>query len=338
MKKITVFCEVNQTEKSLENVSYELITKAYELTLKAKELKDEDFIVEAVALSDKLEENSIKKAFLSGATRFVFIKEKCLSDFSQTIFSQCFLEYYQNNKSEIIIFPATAKGRIIAPRITTSLNTGLVADCTELDFIIRENKLKFAPTRPTFGSELMATIISKEEPQCATVRPKTFKANFNINIDGELNEFYPNSYEEPRVKLLRKVFDSSASITDFSDAKIVLAAGYGLIDNKDRKYFSRLEKLAELIGAKVGSTRKVVDLGLMPQASQIGQTGSTVEADLYIAFGISGAIQHISGMKNSKKIVAINTDENAEIFKYADFKVVADAKMIIDELLERYTL
>ena len=110
MKKITVFCEVN-SEKNLKYVSYELISKAYDLTLKAKELKNEDYIVEAIALSDKLDDDSIKKAFLAGASRFVFIKDKCLSDFNQTIFTQCFLEFYENNQSDIIIFPATTRGR-----------------------------------------------------------------------------------------------------------------------------------------------------------------------------------------------------------------------------------
>ena len=317
MKKITVFTEVNLKDKKLEKVSYELISKAYELALGAQDFSKEDYIVEAVALCSEIEEESIKKCFLAGASRFVLIKDKCLDTFCQTIIAKCFMEFYSQNPSEIILFPATQKGRIVAPRITTMLDTGLVADCTELGFVAKDNILKFAPTRPTFGSELMATIISKKSPQCATIRPNTFKANFNINIDGEFNEFFPNSYEEPRIKLVKQLIDTTSDITDFSNARMIFAAGYGLVDNKDRKYFSRLEKLAEIVGAKVGSTRKVVDMGLMPQASQIGQTGATVEPDLYIAFGISGAIQHVSGMKNSKKIVAINTDENAEIFAFA---------------------
>lgn len=338
MKKILVYCEVDLVNKKLDNVSYELISKAHDLTLKAKELKsDENYIVEAVALCDEIEETSIKKAFLAGANKFIHIKSECLKNFSQTVFTQCFVEYFNKNQADIIIFPATFEGRIVAPRITTLLDTGLVADCTGLDFIIRENKLKFAPTRPTFGSELMATIISKKNPQCATVRPKIFNATFDKNIDGELNEFIPTSLDEPRIKLLRTVLDNSSNAVDFSSAKIILAAGYGLVDKKDRKYFSRLERIAEIFGAKIASTRKVVDMGLMSQSTQIGQTGATVEPEVYIAFGISGAIQHISGMKNSKTVIAINTDENAEIFKYSDYKIVADAKEIIDNLIESFS-
>lgn len=335
MKKITVYCEIDYLNKKILDVTYELISKAYELSKKAFEMSGVEHIVEAVALADELDDESIKKAYSAGAHNFVFIKNNCLSTFCQTIFAQCFIEYYNQEKSDIIIFPATPKGRNVAPRITTILNTGLVADCTGLDFIVRDNKLCFAPTRPTFGSELMATILSKTLPQCATVREKIFKAEFDKNIDGKYFEFYPNSYEENRIKLVRSIFDNSASGADFSNAKIIVAGGYGLVEGKDRKYFLRLEELAKLIGAKVGATRKVVDMGLVEQSSQIGQTGATVEADIYIAFGISGSIQHVAGMKNCKTVIAINTDENAEIFNYADYKIVADAKTVIDELLEK---
>ncbi len=335
MKKITVYCEVDSSDKKLENVSYELISKAYDLAQDAMQLQTDEYIVEAVALCDEINEESAKKAFQAGAHKFVLIQDKCLEKFSQAVFAQCFVEYFKENESEVIIFPATSKGRIVAPRITTLLDTGLVADCTGLDFIIKDNRIKFAPTRPTFGAELMATIISKKDPQCATVRPKTFKAKFDRNINGELNVFNPNSYEEPRVKLLRTVLDNTTSVGDFSNTKIVLAAGYGLVDKKDRKYFTRLERLAELVGAKVGATRKVVEMGFMPAQSQIGLTGATVEPELYVAFGISGAIQHVSGMKNSKTVIAINTDREADIFKYSDYEIVADAKVLIDELLEQ---
>lgn len=335
MKKITVYCEVNHITKKLADVSYELISKAYELSIKAFELSQEEYIVEAVALSDYLDDESIKKAYSAGATNFVFVKSDCLTRFCQTVFAQCFIEYYMQANPEIIIFPATSKGRIVAPRITTMLNTGLVADCTGLDFIIKDDKMYFAPTRPTFGSELMATILSKTLPQCATVREKTFKAEFDKNITGKLYEFYPNLYEENRIKLVRSVFNNSDNLIDFKNAKIVLAAGYGLTEGKDKKYFSKLEELAKIIGAQIAATRKVVELGFMDASNQIGQTGSSVEAEVYIAFGVSGAIQHVIGMKNSKIVIAVNVDENAEIFKYADYKIVADAKMIIDELVEK---
>ena len=333
MKKISVYCELDLKTKKLKDVSYELISKAYELTQSAFELKQEEYIVEAIILGDLINDETVHKMHCAGANNIVFIKEKCLENFSQTVYSQAFVEYFQTAPSEIIIFPATPSGRMVAPRITTMLDTGLVADCTGLDFIIRENKLNFAPTRPTFGSELMATILSKKNPQCATVRPQTFVADFNKNIQGEYKEFHPTALEENRIRLLKSVLDENHSgVIDFSNAKIVLAAGYGLCEAKNRIYFEKLEEIAKKIGATVGSTRKVVDMGLMPHETQIGLTGTTVVADLYIAFGISGALQHTCGMKNSKIIVGINTDNNAEIFNYCDYKIVTDAKAIIDEL------
>lgn len=334
MKKIIVYCEADLVNKKLEEVSFELISKARSLTKTALDLKNEEYQVEAVVLCDEINEESVKKAYKAGAHIFTLIKNDSLKVFYQTVFAQSFVEYFNQNKSDIIIFPATPKGRIVAPRITTSLDCGLVADCTGLDFIVRDDKLMFAPTRPTFGSELMATIISKTLPQCATVRPKTFSIEFIYEEKNEINLYEPVSYEENRMKLVKTVLDNAQNEYDFTNANIVLACGYGLVHNKDRKYFEKLEKIAKLIGAKVGSTRKVVDLGYMPQATQIGQTGSTVEAQIYVAFGISGALQHISGMKNSKKIVAVNIDEDAEIFKYSDYKIVANAKSIIDKLYD----
>lgn len=339
MKKITVYCEADLLSKKLQNVSYELISKAYELINSLPDaICESDFILEAVVLADCIDPESIKKAFSAGANRFVLIKDKTLETFCHTVFSKAFVDYYKNNPSDVIIFPATPRGRMCAPRITAMLDCGLVADCTGLDFIIRDNKLSFAPTRPTFGAELMATILSKSSPQCATVRPGTFEALFNQDENGEYVEFCPPSYSESRIKLVKAIIDTASKGSDFSDANIILCAGWGLVEKKEHEYFSKLEQIARIVGAKVGATRKVVDSGFMPQSSQIGQTGAVVCPELYIAFGVSGAIQHIMGMKNSKTIVAINTDSNAEIFNYADYKVVTDAKNIIDELYDKLCL
>ncbi len=339
MGKIAVYCEIEQNNNSLKDVSYELLSKARRLKKEAKKMNcaDNDFQVVAVALGKNLEKSSLENAFRAGADYFTFIKDESLENFSQTAYSLSFIEYYNTNQFDMIIFPATYEGRMVAPRITTILETGLVADCTGLEFIEKNGKIALASTRPTFGAELMATILSKKNPQCATVRPKTFDIEYceikedYLNFYCEYNLKYP--INETRIKLLRTFFDSENNI-DFSNSKIVLAAGWGLYTGKDREYFDKLEKIAKKVDAKVGASRKVVDLGLMSKSCQIGQTGSTVNADLYVAFGISGAIQHTVGMKNSKKIIAINSDENAEIFKYADYKIVADAKKVIDDLIK----
>ena len=336
MKKIIVYCEVNPKERILEDVSYELITKAQELARRAQKLQQgADYMVEAVALGSWLEAEAIDKAFASGAERFVLIKDNALDEFCQTVHANCFCQYVSVNPVDIIIFPATHQGRIIAPRVTTALDTGLVADCTDLDFVVKDNQIKFAPTRPTFGSELMATILSKKSPQCATVRPKIFKADFSLNMQADYAEFRPEIVKENRIRLIDSFADNSVSSDDLINSKVVLVAGYGLLDNKHGMYFTKLEQLARLMGATVGATKKVVDLGFMKKETQIGQTGTTIEPEVYISFGVSGAIQHIMGMKNAKTIIAINTDENADIFNYADYKIVADAKEIIDEMLSK---
>ncbi len=333
MNKIIVYCERDDIN-TLRNVSYELLSKARSLKNEAKRLiKDYDIEIEAISIGASLDEDCIKKAYASGADKFTFIKDDSLNDFCQTIYSRVFVEYFNTSPSDIILFPATVKGRILAPRITTLLNTGLVADCIELEIILKDDDIKLASTRPTFGAQLMATIISKSSPQCATVRENVFKAEFDFNNCGKYFEYLPCRYEETRMKIIKTVQNKICNDVDFSSAKIIFAGGYGLYDGTSN-YYEKLKKIAENTCSKYGATRKVVDFNLAPSNLQIGQTGVSVEPELYVAFGISGAIQHIMGMKNSKKIIAVNTDSNAQIFQYSDYKIVADAREIIDELYD----
>ncbi len=333
MEKIAIYCEFDYRNRVLGEVSYELISKAFELKNQASSLCGAQFEIDAVVIADELPLECVKKAYRCGANRVILIKNRIFNAFSQTIMSAAFIEYYKHNNSRIILFPATFQGRLIAPRITTMLDTGLVADCTGVEFIVKDRELKLAPTRPTFGSELMATILSKKLPECATIRPNTFKIKEYESLEGEFVEFDYFTYPDYRIKLLKTLVDDKEDLSDFSNAKIVLCAGLGIAGNKNREYLDKLQKLAHLTGAKFACTRKLVDFNLVSRANQIGQTGSTVQADIYIGFGVSGALQHICGMKNSKTIVAINTDENAPIFDYCDYKIVYDAKVIIDELL-----
>ncbi len=334
MNKIALYCEFDYKKNILSDVSYELISKANELKNEALKLKNEQWEVEAVAIGTFLDEDSIKKAYAAGANRVVLVKNDNFASFNALVFARAFVEYFRQNEPRVVLFPATHSGRAVAPRITTSLDTGLVADCTGVEFILKDGNLKLAPTRPTFGAELMATILSKKSPECATIRPKTFKAEFDFSRNGEFVEFYSFQERDFKIKLLKNLIDDKENIVDFANAKIVLAAGFGLLNGKDSKYVEKLKKLCKLTGAKFASSRKLVDFNITDHSTQIGQTGSSTEAQLYIAFGISGAIQHICGMKNSKTIIAINTDENAPIFQYSDYKIVKDACVVIDELLE----
>jgi len=331
MNKILVYCEKN-TDR-LHDASFELISKAYELKVQAELLKAEKYEICAAVVSDNIIQRDVEKAYEVGANEFILIKNEIFSQYNQINYTKAFVKFFNENPADIILFPATSKGRMLAPRITTFLNTGLVADCIGLDFIIKNDELKLAATRPTFGAELMATILSKKNPQCATVRPNTFEIN-TVSCDiGELKEYYVDINNCVNIKLLSKEVKNSYNKDSLENANIILTAGYGLYDGNENEYIEKLQRLAQLLNASFGVSRKLVDLNAAEHKYQIGQTGLTVKPNLYIAFGVSGSIQHIMGMKNSKTIIAINNDENAEIFKYADYKIVADAREIIDELI-----
>lgn len=329
MKKIAIYTE--KENDKLSDASYELISKAFELKHFAKNLQGNDIQISAVLISDKIDPESVKKAYCAGADNFVLIKNNDFAVFNQIKYAGAFLSWFHENYHEYILFPATPTGRIVAPRITTILNTGLVADCTAINFILQKDDIKLASTRPTFGSELMATILSKRGPECATIRPKTFKANFNSKNNGNYTEFPCSISSDFKLTLLDSLNERNNKV-DYSNAKVIFAAGFGLYDGKDNEYIDKLYNITKELGISFALSRKLVDYGVMSNEYQVGQTGNTVTPDLYVAFGISGAIQHISGMKNSKNIIAINCDENAEIFKYSDYKIVADAKKIIDEM------
>ncbi len=332
MKKIAIYSEIKNN--ILDETAYELISKANELRNFAKNISDDEIEITNIVISNSIDENSVKKAYSCGADTFVLIKNERFEEFNQITFSSAFLSYFHENFHDFILFPATLTGRMIAPRVTTVLNTGLVADCTGLDFIIKDKNLKLASTRPTFGAELMATITSRTSPECATIRPKTFSANFKEEINGKYIE-YPCSIETTYNNILIGSSKENIEKHSFDNSKIVFCAGFGLYDGKENIYILKLQEIAKKLNADFAITRKLVDYGILNNGYQIGQTGSTVNAEIYIAFGVSGAIQHIQGMKNSKTIVAINSDENAEIFNYCDYKIVADAKKIIDELYEK---
>lgn len=334
MNKIIVFCELNEEKKDLSSCSYELITKAYELSKQAYDLNGSNFIVEALCCDSFEYGTDIfnkEKVFKSGANKFTLVENKNIKKHNFDVVKNSFLNYFKENSSDIILFPATIPMRQCAPSITVNLNCGLVADCTDLNFILKDEKLLLSATRPTFGSELMATIISKKMPQCATVRPKIFENKEVKDINGEFVVIKDESENNKEIKLLSSVLLNNP-LDDIENAKIVLCAGFG-INSPNREYYKKLEKIAQITKAQIACTRKVVDFGIMEQKFQVGLTGSNINANLYIAFGVSGAIQHICSIKNCKKIVAINNDPEVEIFNYADFKVVKDAKKVIDEIL-----
>lgn len=231
---------------------------------------------------------------------------------------------------KFFILTASTEGREIAPIVASSLETGLTADCTKLEFM--EDKL--ISTRPTFGGKLMASILCKKNPQMATVRKNTFKKKlFETSSPLEVEEI-EFDVKQNEIEILEFKKDENNEFETFENAKLILGGGCGL---KNKENFDKLKHLAKLMGAKVGATRKAVDKGFIEREFQIGQTGKSVTPEIYIAFGISGAIHHIMGIENSKKIIAINIDKNAPIFNHADVGIADDAIKILDELILKFS-
>lgn len=229
----------------------------------------------------------------------------------------------ETEKARVILAPGTVRLRSIMPMLAWELQTGLTADCTYLD--ISENG-ELLQTRPAFGNSLMATIKTTSNIQMATARPGTFPGDENGKAC-EVEELRAD--ESSDIKLME--FVSFSETAPIGQAQIIVAGGAGI---GSKEGFAKLAALAQKLGGAVGASRNAVDAGYAPYAAQVGITGITVCPKLYIAVGISGAVQHLSGMSGSGKIIAINSDPKASIFNYADYGIVGDWETIIDQLLE----
>ncbi len=243
------------------------------------------------------------------------------------------VELIKKVNPEIFLLTSTSAGRELAPSIASFLDTGLTADCTALEILNTGEKIKLLSTRPTFGGKLMATILCKRSPQMATVRRGTFQKK-EIFKENPLNVIYFDFETSLNFKadILEFVENKTRNSAELQNARVILAGGVGL---KNKENFDKLKLLASKIGAAAGGTRKAIDKGFIEKEFQIGQTGLTVTPEIYVAFGISGAIHHITGMENSKKIIAVNIDKNAPVFNYADVGYINDAVFVIDELLKK---
>lgn len=319
-KGILIYAQLTRNNEVFQVVS-ELASEAQKLSEK---LNGE--IIQAVLLTDGENLDEIKNS-LKIFDKVYILKNEKFKNYSTEIYTKVIVDLISEIKPSIFLIGATTQGRDLAPRIASELSTGLTADCTKLDI---NEKLQLAATRPTFGGKLMATILSKHFPQMATVRPKVLKISENLQVKNtEFIENFSNLENlEERVKLVEFIKNEIDNSENIEDAEIIVSGGKGVKD------FKMLEELAKLLGGKVGATRGAVDMGLANSSIQIGQTGKTVSPKLYIAVGISGAIQHQVGIENSEKIIAINSDENAPIFDIADIGIVGDLNKIIPELIE----
>ncbi len=274
-----------------------------------------------------------KMVFEYGADIVYVYDDLIFKNYRTESFMKALLDCCQKHKPEIILYGATSTGKDLASAVATDLPTGLTADTTELDVEVDTGLL--LASRPAFGGNIMATILCKKyRPQMATVRPKVMKAlKSDSNRSGTIiEEKIILKEEDIRTKVL-EIVKVSTKIARIDEADIVVAGGKGL---GNKTGFQLIHQLADVLGAAVGGSRDVVEAGWLEHHHQVGQTGVTVTPKIYFAIGISGAIQHLVGMRNSDLIIAINKDANASIFQSCHYGIVGDAFEIVPLLIEEF--
>lgn len=313
-----------QREGKINPVTIELIGEGRKLADQlGKEL--------AVVIAGYEVEKEVKELLHYSVDKVYYINDPLLKDFTTDGYAISIANLIERKKPEVVLVGATSIGRDIAPRIAGKVGTGLTADCTKLEIDSTDNKL--LQTRPAFGGNLMATIVCpKNRPQMSTVRPGVMaKAVRNESETGILEVVTPELTEKMIRTRLVEILPQEKKSVNLTDARIIVSGGRGL---KRAEGFELIKELADKLGAEIGASRAAVDSGWIEHSHQVGQTGTTVRQELYIACGISGAIQHLAGMSDSKYIVAINKDAKAPIFSICDYGIVGDLYEIIPEMIE----
>ena len=332
-RKVWVFAEVEDDQ--VAEVSLELVTKATEL---AQQL--DGATVGAVLLGEGVQPLA-QTLFEHGCDEVLLAEDPALADYLTLPYTEVLSRVITRHEPEIVLFGATTTGRDLAPRVASQLGVGLTADCTDLQTgpykDVRTKEIfhnVLYQIRPAFGGNIIATIVSPHHrPQMATVRrgvmhknpPEQGRTGELIRVDADL------SPEALVVSLMER--STAEKTVDLAGANIIVAGGAGV---GSKEGFDLIRQLADVLGGAVGASRAAVDAGHIDKAHQVGQTGTTVRPKLYIACGISGAVQHRVGMQEAGKIVAINTDPDAPIFEVAHYGIVADLNEVLPRLIEAY--
>lgn len=314
-----------QENGQLMNVTFELLGAAKELCAK---LEEKCCAVLVTAAAGELPQQLIA----AGADVVYVVEDAKYADYDTELYTDAICQLSPKYDPASIMFGATDDGRDLAPRVAARLHTGLCADCTALD--VTDDKL-VAWTRPALGGNICATIICDvNRPQMGTVRPKVFKpAELDNTRTGEVIAFTPEAGAVSRVELVKKEALSSENAVKIDEADMIAAGGRGF---GSKENFDVLEQLAALFeNSAVAGTRAAIDEGWLTHSQQVGQSGKSVTPHIYFACGISGAIQHLSGMKDSDIIIAINKDAEAPIFTVAHYGIVGDVNVILPKLIEK---
>ncbi len=277
----------------------------------------------AIVIGDSLS-SAVAAAGAHGARKVYTVEDTSLALYSPEVYAQAVAEAAKKSDAGTILAASTAMGKDLAPTVAAALDTGFASDCTALD--VEEGKI--LATRPVYAGSQFITVRLTGSPAVFSLRPNLFPAE---ETGGEA-VVEPLSFERQPRSVVKETVSTTKGKVELTEASVIVSGGRGL---KAAEHFELRDKLAEVLGAAVGASRAVVDLGWCPHSEQVGQTGKTVSPNLYIAIAISGAIQHQAGMRTSKVIVAINKDPDAPIFKFATYGIVGDAFEVVPALTEQ---
>ncbi|CCV65678.1 Electron transfer flavoprotein alpha subunit [Paracholeplasma brassicae] len=312
----------------IEQENNDILPIGLELISETRAQVQDSTHITAIYLGTELNIEDKNKLRKCGANEIVFIKHERLSKYNTQDYTKAICDYMQT-RPDVFLIGSTLNGRDLAPRISARLKTGLTADATMLEFENQIDKLLLLATRPALGGNLFATIICQNHvPQMATIRPNIFAIRETEVQVCNNHEYVPMLEVSNDVELLETEILEDKHV-DLNKANVVVAGGRGV-----STMFSELKRLSNQIGAEVAASRAVVDVNILPKDRLVGQTGTTVRPKVYLAFGISGAIQHIAGMDKSELVIAVNTDPKALIFDIADISIVADAKIVLPLLIK----
>jgi electron transfer flavoprotein alpha subunit len=321
-KGVAVFIETRNNVAA--DVSWELVGKARELAGKL------DTQVIGFLLGAGI--NSVaQEAVHYGCDRVYVMDEPMFQVYVSKMYGNALTQLVSTVKPEIFLIGATPLGRDLSSVVATQLPTGLTADCTGLDIDPAEKLLLM--TRPTFGGNIMATILCRNHrPQMSTVRPKVMKMpTKDLARNGEIISVKYSGFAEIVPRILQNISLDSANAIDITRSPVLVVLGKGACESK---YFTMMEEFAGLLGGSIACSRPLIEAGLLPYARQVGQTGKTVAPKLYIGIGVSGAVQHMVGMQGSEKVIAINVDRNAPMVQIADYSIIGDYLKIVPDLIK----
>ncbi|MDR0589337.1 MAG: electron transfer flavoprotein subunit alpha/FixB family protein [Spirochaetaceae bacterium] len=328
----SVMVYIQQDAGKIAEVSLELVSKA-------RELADQLGVSVSAALFGEKVAGEVPRLAGLGADRVYLLEDPRLRHYTPIPYSKGMIRVIEDHKPQIVLYGATTGGRDLAPRVASRLRVGLTADCTDLkigDHVQKEVEYRniLYQIRPAFGGNIIATIVCPEhKPQMATVREGVMRMNPPDNTRKAEIVRLPLSLGDGDfpTEILERVLEEKT--VNLKGANIIVSGGMGV---GTRENFSLIRDLAEVLGAEVGASRAAVDAGLIGKEHQVGQTGTTVRPKLYIACGISGAIQHRAGMDGSARIIAINTDPEAPIFSIAQYGIVGDLSEVIKRMIKAY--